>query len=285
VFKNILIPVSSEFYSKDVLHRGVFLAEKFKSSITLIYIIEEKTLDQTERLSDTYRTSYEMEETKNEIIKKQKLAAYSIIFDDAEYILKNKKIPFGEKIIEGEFSSVIKRELMKNDYDLIIMSYEKKCLLKYRVLEDVDVPIWVEAKGKGKSILAVCSNLAPNKKVPEISLKLSKALGWNLHMLYIVDVEDSVQVDENGIRSDKKPERDLVITGQNFVQEMKNKGVNIELVKGNLEKETAKSAEKINPNLVIVGREQKKKGVLGLPTKNVKRKIAETCPYSVLFVN
>ena len=40
MFKNILIPISSEFYTKDVLKRSIFLAEKFKSIINLIYIIE-----------------------------------------------------------------------------------------------------------------------------------------------------------------------------------------------------------------------------------------------------
>ena len=48
---------------------------------------------------------------------------------------------------------------------------------------------------------------------------------------------------------------------------------------------TSRFAEDINPNLVIVGREQKKKGILGFPTKNIKRKIAETCQYSILFIN
>jgi hypothetical protein len=143
----------------------------------------------------------------------------------------------------------------------------------------------MEGKNVGKSILAVCSNLSPNKKVPDMSIKLSETLGWNLHMLYVVDIEDSVQVDENCIRSEKKPERDLVFNGQNFVEEMKNRGVNIQLVKGSLQKETNKAADEINPNLVIVGREKKKKGLLGLPVKNVKRKIAEKCKYSILFVN
>ena len=54
---------------------------------------------------------------------------------------------------------------------------------------------------------------------------------------------------------------------------------------GSLEKETIKAAEKINANLVIVGREQKKKGLLGLPVKNLKKKLAEKCEYSILFLN
>lgn len=285
MFKNILIPVSSEFYSKDVLQRSVFLAEKFKSNIDLVYIIEEKALDQANRVSDVYRTAYEMQETKNEMIQKQKLAAYNIIFDDAKFILKNKKIPYAEKIIQGEFSRIIKRETTRKKFDLILIGFKKECLLNYRLLDNVDVPVWVESEGEGKSILAVLSNLAPNQKVPELSLKLSKELGWDLHMLYIVDVGDSVQVDKNGIRSEKKSEKDLVFEGQKFVEKMKKQGVKSELVKGSLEKETAKYAEKINPNLIIVGREQKKRGILGFPTKNVKRKIAEACQYSILFVN
>ena len=44
MFKDILIPISSEYYSKEVLTRGASLYKKFGSKISLIYIIEEKTL-------------------------------------------------------------------------------------------------------------------------------------------------------------------------------------------------------------------------------------------------
>jgi len=285
MFNNILIPISSEFYSKDVLRRSVFLADKFKSNVNLVYIIEEKTLNQADRISDAYRTRYEMKETKKELIKKQKLAAYNIVFDDAKYFFKDKKVPIEEKIVEGEFSEVVKREIDQKDYDLILMGYEKECILNYRLLDDVNIPVWIEGKSEGKSILAVCSNLAPNQRVPDVGLKLSGALGWDLHMLYVVDVEDSVQVDDQCIRSDKQSEKNLLFCGQNFIEEMKNKGVTVELVKGSLEKETTKAADNINPNLVIVGREQKKKGILGLPVKHIKRKMADKCQYSILFTN
>jgi hypothetical protein len=285
MFKNVLIPISSEFYNKQVLQRGVFLAEIFKSTINLIYIIEEKTLNQTDKLSNSYRTPYEIAETKNDIIRKQKLAANNIIFDDAKYFFKNKDISLEEKIVKGEFSKVVKSEINKKDFDLILMGFEKGCNLNYRLLDEVTIPIWIDAENEGKSILAVCSNLAPNQKVPDVSLKLSEYLRWNLQMLYVVDTDDCVHVDEQCIRSDIKSERDLVFKGQYFAGQMKNKGVNIKLVKGSLEKETTKAAEIIKPNLVIVGREQKKKGVLGLPTKNVKRKMAARCKYSILFMH
>ena len=221
MFKNILIPVSSEYYTKKILERGVFLAEKFKSTANLIYIIEEKTLDQTDKLSDSFRTHYEIEDTKKEIIGKQKQKADSIVFEDARVLFKNKRIPFEEKTVEGEFSTVIKNEINKKEYDLILMGFEKGCTLNYRLLNERDIPIWVESNGKGKSILAVCSNLAPNQKVPELSIKLADSFNWALHMLYVVDMQDNVQVDKTGRRSNRKTEGDLIHIGETFVEKMR----------------------------------------------------------------
>ena len=286
MFKKILIPISSEYYNRQVLKRAVFLADKFKSSISLVYIIEKKTIDQTGDLSDTHLTEFEINQTKKQMMKDQVKKADTIIFDDAKAYFKEKNIKLDEKkIVNGEFSDRVKFELEKKSYDLILMGFEKECLLKYRILDDVDIPIWIEEKSESNKILAICSNLAQNKKVPKISVKLSDALGWDLHMMYIVDTEDHVEIDEKGKRTKIKPERDLLFKSQNFVTDMQKKGVNIQSIKGVLEKEIAKAAEKINPGLVILGREQKKKGILGLPKQNVKRKIAEKCGHSILFVN
>jgi len=285
MFKNILIPISSEFYQKEVLQTGAFLAEKFNSTITLVYIIEEKTLNQTDKRSDVYRTTHERAETKKEIISRYVQSADKIIFDDAELFFKNKNVAFEEEIINGEFSTVIKGQLNKKKYDLILMGFEKECLLNYRLLDEVNIPIWVESGYKNNSILAVCSNLAPNQRVPEIGIKLSKILGWDLNMLYVVDTQDTVEVDEMGKRSEKKPEKTLTDRGKQFVSDMHKKGIDVRLVRGSLEKETAKAAENLGAKLVIIGREQKKKKLLGLPIKSIKRKMVEKCRYSILFIN
>jgi len=285
MFKNVLIPISSEFYNKQVLERGFSLAEKFKSKINLIYIIEEKTLNQTDRLSNSYRTPYEIAETKNEIIRKQRQAADNIVFEDAKYFFSNKNISFESKIHQGEFSRVIKNELRNKNYDLILMGFNKACVLNYRLFDEVKIPLWVVNKNDGRSILAVCSNLAPNVKVPDVSLKLSEVLNLELNMVYVIDIEDSVQVDEKIKRSDKKTGKDLMFIAQNFIQQMENKGIKVHLLRGSFEKEVIKATEKYNPKIVIIGREQKKKGLLGLPVKNLKRKLVEKCNYSILYLN
>jgi len=285
MFKNILIPISSEFYQKEIFQIGAFIAEKFDSTITLLYIIEEKTLNQTDKLTDVYRTTHEIEETKEDIIRKYIESADKIVFHDANLFFKSKNIAFKEEIIEGEFSTVIKGQLNKNQYDLILTGFEKECLLNYRLLDEVNIPVWIEAGHRDKSILAVCSNLAPNQKVPDFSINISKTLGWNLNLIYVVDVQDNVEVDGIGRRSGKKSEKILIEKGEQFIQTMKKKGIDGQLVQGNLEKEIESAAENLGAKLVILGREQKKKNILGFPVKSVKRKMAEKCRYSLLFIN
>lgn len=285
MFKKILVPVSSEFYSKDVLKRCIFLAERYKSTVSLVYIIEEKTLNQTKKRSDAHRTYHEIIETERDIMNKQMQAADDIIFEDSELLFKKNNISYDRKIVKGEFSIVVSSELEKNNYDLIIIGYEKGCMINYRLLDNVDIPVWIEAGGHRNSILAVCSNLAPNQKVPNISRRLAQEWDWDLYMLYVTDIEDAVKVDINGERSERKPTKDLLFAGQNFVEDMVKKGFDLRIVQGSLENETIKAAQELEAGLVILGREQKKRGKFGLPVRRLKQKIADRCKYSLLFVN
>ena len=268
-----------------ILETGAFLAGKFNSNISLIYIIEEKTLNKVDKLSDAYRTKHDREKTKKDTIRENIKAADQIIFDRAKLMFKRRSVEFFEEIIQGEFSDVIKGQIIKKGYDLILMAFEKECILNYRLFDEIDIPIWVYTSRGKKSILGVCSNLAPNQKVPDISIRLSKIFGWKLHMIYIVDVQDTVEVDINGKRSEKKSEKELELKGHQFVYEMEKKGLDVKLIKGSLEKEAIKEAERIGANLVVIGREKKKKTKLGLPVKSLKRKIAEKCKYSLLYIN
>jgi len=285
MFTNILIPISSEFYSKEVLKRSISLANKLQSKIHIVYIIEEKTLKKSEERMDSYRTSYERTTLKQAIFNEQTQTADSIVFEDTKQFLSTQNILVDEKIVSGEFSDVIIREVKEHHYDLVLMGFDKECSLRYRLFDHIDVPVWVVASAEQRSLLAVCSNLAPNQKVPLISQQLSTLFNWPLHLVYIVDPQDPVQVDAAGKRVGKRSLKDLVADGTAFIKEKREQGIQASIVVGPLEKEIIRAAKKHAANLIIVGREQKHHTLSGLTGKSTKRKIAEHCEYSVLFVN
>ena len=279
MFQKILISISSEYFPSNAINRGVALAEKFNSEVKLLYIIEEKTLDKMDEVSSSMRTHYEREETKNELVKDYEAEA-KVIFSTTEPIFRDRNIPIKKKIMRGEFTPVIKKEIEKGG--LVVMEFEKYCLLNYRLFEEIDIPIWIEGKMKENRMLAVCSNLAPNEKVPEISADLAKLLNYDLYMLYVVDTTDKIKVNKNLERSRKKSLDSLMESGKKFVEKIKKKGIKIELVKGSLEKETIDAAERIKAGLIIMGREQKKKRLL---CRDIKLKMVERSERSLLFVN
>lgn len=285
MFQNILVPISSEFYSKDVIKRSILLAETFTGTVHLLYIIEEKPLDEMERRTDTHLTHYNRTETHHDVLNQQRQTADDLIFKDAKHQLNKKNIDMNTSIIQGEFSDIVAAELEKNQYNLVIMGYERGCMVDYRLINEIDIPVWIEAGGHHHSILAVCSNLAPNQKVPELSIDLAKKLDWKLRMIYVTDVEDNVEVDEQGNRSEPKPLHELLFSRQEFIEHMQEKGIVVKTVQGSLQKESIKQARKMKAGLIIIGREQKKRGKLGFPIKKVKQKMAERCKYSLLFIN
>ena len=283
MFRNILVPISSEFYLKEVFERSVSLAKIFNSKVDLIYIIEEKTLNQTDKITGSFRTPYDMDETKKQIIRKQVTTADSIVFQDADFYFKNEGIRFEKSIERGEFSKVIEIETNEKNYDLILMGFEKDTILNYRVLDDLNIPIWIETKNKADSILAVCSNLLRNKKVPEVTMKLADAFNYTFHMVYIFDKQYTIDFNETGEITGKKSKKDLITKAQNFVETMEKKGIDVEIIEGSLERETIKQAKIKNADLVIIGREKMKKSNLGIPIRHFKRKLAEKCGSSMLF--
>ena len=285
LFKKILVPISSEFYSKKVIKRGLELAETLHSSVTIAYIMEKKTLYKTEKLLETYLPFLDKTETQKEIIKKERETADLIVFEEANRLLKNYSIHFDKKVLYGEFSDVILSEVEHHNYDLVVIGYQKACLLNYRLIDTLKIPVWIETEDTYRDIiLGICSNLAPNKKVPNISIALSQILGWKLQILYIVDTEDTVEVDEKGSRY-SKDRRALILSGRRFIDKIREKGIPAELVQGSFENEVIKKANEINPGLIIIGRERKQRGKLGLPIRNARRKIVEKSKHSVLLLN
>ena len=94
-----------------------------------------------------------------------------------------------------------------------------------------------------------------------------------------------VVIDEKGNRSAIKSKRELDNIATAFSEMMRRRGILVDIIEGNFEKEVTKLAERLHAGLVVIGREQRRKMTMVHSIKNFKRKIAEKCGYSLLFMN
>lgn len=285
MFQKILVPISSEFFSPAVFQLSALLTQPTGGSVTSVYVYEERLYDELERLSDTYLSHYEKEESERGRRIDHFRHAEQIVFEDAKAFFKKRNIPFESRFREGMLVDVINEEVKLHQFDLILMGFEKDSGFDFRLLSEVSVPLWVEAGKGNRSVLAVCSNLAPNIRVPEVSMWLAGVLGWSLHMVYILDPEDAVAVDASGLRGKQQSSVELRRNADAFVSRMRQKGVEVELMAGAFEKETLRAADRVEAGVVVIGREQKQKGLLGLPVRDSKKKVLQHCKCSLLFLN
>ncbi|MBS3778015.1 MAG: universal stress protein [Candidatus Thermoplasmatota archaeon] len=281
VFKDILVPISSEYFTIDLIERAGVLAEHFSAHLSFVYILESEILDFMERKTDSYRTTQDMAEVKEELLREQHEIGNKVILTEIEKVLKQKNVSFDFNILPGVFSRIVKDEVDHGNFDLVLMSYKKYCFVNYSVLDEIDIPLWVECGNNRKSLLAICSNLYANKKIFEISLLLSKMFHWDLEMVYVVDVHaDSTGSDD--VRR-RKNHSELMNDGDAFVSALKEQGINIHLVEGDIKHETLKAAKTVEPKLVVIGRGHKK-DFLGFPVKHFQQRLVEKCKYSFLFI-
>jgi nucleotide-binding universal stress UspA family protein len=208
-----------------------------------------------------------------------------MILKKFDEILKKKGLNAEKKVVRGEFSDIVKRETENEKSDLIIMGFKRSGLLNDQLFQELEIPIWIESNEKISKILAVCTNLAPNEKVPEISMTLAKTLNVKLSMIYAIDTTDRIVVDKNLRRSDKKDIQTLIEEGDKFMENMKKKGIKTDVVMGSLERIIKEREKKTNADLIIIGREQKKRRLLGLYYRNSRVKIAEKTKHSILYLN
>jgi len=281
IFERILVPISSEYFPIEAVKRAGELEEVFGSFIEIVYIIEEKTLKKIDEVAESVNTEYEREELKKEVTATGNFMAHSLIFKEANKFFKKEP---EKKVLEGEFTNIIKEEVQREKITCILMGFEKECMLRYRLFEEVNIPIWVEMEGGKNIVLGICSNLSPNKKVPKVTFTLSKALGYEPYIIYIVDTSDRVEVDSEGRRSVKKPIDYLLRNGEEFVKKFEEKGIKTMVLHGSIEEKIGEIARELDAGLIVVGRERKRRKILGVFCRDVKKEITEKAGHSLLFL-
>ena len=275
IFKKLLLPISSEFFNENVIERVKNIVEVFGSELVVAYIVEKKTMKKVDEVAELFLTEEQRKEMEEEVINESKLIASHFFERIEKEIGKHENM-----IVFGEYSEEIKKIVEEKKITCVVTSFEKECLIKYRLFEMLSVPILVEFGRGEKKILGVCSNLAPNKRVPKITLEMAEKMNYEPFFIYIIDKEEKVEVDEYG----HKIERDLdylKMKAKEFIEKYKDKAI-IRMSIGTIENEMAKYADEINADLVVIGREMKRKGIFG---REIKREMVEKVKHSLLLLN
>ena len=142
MFKDILVPVSSEYFPKKAMGKALELSKYFEANVKVIYIIEEKIKDKIHKASDYVRTESQIEEMENDINKAKK-EEFNDAMDEWKKDFED-KINFETKIVKGKYSKEITEELNNYDADLIVMETEQESILDYSLFyEEDDIPIMI----------------------------------------------------------------------------------------------------------------------------------------------
>jgi nucleotide-binding universal stress UspA family protein len=192
MFDNILLPLPSEYFPNFAVKRAIQLATRFDSEITMEYIFEKQMMEKLQNVSSGTVACESIREMVHEV-KKVELEDESIVlFDKIEKLTKDKNIKLNKLVRSGMHTDKIMEIIKKEEIDLIITEFHKDALLKYRILYDSPIPVWVEHSGKKlNQIYGVLTNLSPNKLVPDMAFILSKKLNLPLKFYYVLDSSES----------------------------------------------------------------------------------------------
>lgn len=307
MFENILVTISSEYFSDSAIKRAVELSKRFGSEITLLYVVEEKVMEMMNSSLEYTMTYEEREKTEDKVVGGIKNRAKDIFFEKAAKIAGKEDIKITSKEIEqGKYTDTILNFCRDKEekIDLIIMSFERATLLDYEIFDWISPPLWIEKNGKAiNKIIAFPSNLTFNLKLPAITFDLAERLDSELFLEYIVDetrkhsvsIEDEeVEIGKKELDKVEKKEKtwsQLDEDARRFLNECEEnfkdrlKGLHCFKSKGSLEKLIVEKAREVDADLIVLGREQKKdRRVLGMFKRKIKQEIIEGIPCPILLL-
>ena len=268
---NILVTVSSEYFSEEAIRRAAYLTAQFRGELTLLYIIEEKALKVIDRASEYALTAEERGRTEERVAEEIRCRAEGMLFERAALLAAEAGVRIGRwEIEQGEYAEEILNFCKRQRVDLVVMSFARATLLDYRVLDWPTPPIWVE-KGKGdgeiRRILVLPSNLSNNERLPQMALEFAHQLGAEIYMEYVVDTPT---------RGRPAPEG-LVREGQEFLARCAREGFSCRLSRGRLERLAPARAREHRADLLILGE------LWECPRRGLRQRIMAHSPCSIFF--
>jgi nucleotide-binding universal stress UspA family protein len=273
MFKKVLLSISSEFYPEQAVKEAKFIQDNFSSSVYLLYIIEKKTLDKFEKASQPFLTHEQKMRFEDDILNEQRKIA-----DDIMEKVKNTLNIKESKIVIGEYSDEIEKMVEEKGIDLVIIGFKRDAVIHYRVIERIKIPLLIAIFNGSDGVVGVCSNLAPNVKVPAFVKEFASAVSKEPRLVYIIDREEPAIVDEAGNKIEKSIDEIRKIA-EEFVS---HHSTISEIREGIMENEIEKVAKDTDAFVIVIGREIKKRKIF---SKEIRKKIVENSSHSILFLN
>ncbi len=273
MFNQVLLTISSEFYPEQAVKEAKFFQENFSSRIYLLYVIEKKTIDKFEKASQPFLTYEQKIKFEEDILREQMEIAEDVV-KKIEGILNvdNKKIVF------GEHSDEIEKIVEGNNIELVVIGFKKDAVIHYRVIERIKNPLLIAIKNGNDGVVGICSNLAPNVKVPSFVKEFATRINKEAKLVYIIDKEESAIVDEKGNKI-KKSIDEIREIAKKFVSSHE---LSSEIREGIMEDEIEKVAQDKDAFITVIGREMKKRKIF---SKEIRKRIVENSSYTILFLN
>ena len=264
MFKNILVPISSDYFPEMAIRRSRVLAEKFKGKVHFLYVVEKKTVEQMEETGTHVLTPKLISELEKDIYHTQVRDISRTVLDRTKKLMGILDNRCNYLVRKGEFSDKIEEYLKENlgSFDhitCVILEYKKHSSLKYRIFENCSVPIWLERGGKIEKVFAATTSLSRNELVPSYAKQI--ALSFNAAL----SIKHFSIHEEDEVKKEIKLQKDW-------------KGVS------HVEREIVKRAEEDNADLLIIGRTCKARGFFGFGTHFPKVVIAKKATMSVLIM-
>lgn len=192
-FKNILIVVTGKTRSKALLERGAALAQRNQACLTVMDVVPELP-----RNISALILSEAPEELQQYIIEKRSQELEQLITP-----LRQKKIQVEIKVLSGTPFLEIIQEVLRNGYDLVMITAEGRGGLKERLfgrttihlLRKCPCPVWVMKRNPPKyyrRILAAVDPTPPldeqrnalNKTIMDLATSLAQLEQSELHIIH-----------------------------------------------------------------------------------------------------
>lgn len=272
MFKNILLPISSNFFPEKAIKRSRTMAEKLGSKIHFLYVVEKKMVSKMEETGKHVLSPVLIHELEEDIYQTQIEEISKTIFEKTRKLTRGieKKCRFVAR--KGEFSKEIKKYIKdpsktSEKIDCVLLEYKKGSYLQYRIFQTCNVPLWLERKRNIKTVFAATSCLSQNEMTPSYGKQLARSFGARL-VLEHFNIDDK----DKEIHSMKDD------TGGNKRILKDWRGVS------NMEKEILKSAERNGADLLVIGRTCKACNFFGFGSHLPKVTIAKKADMNVLIM-